>query len=256
MDHFSARQGQQRSAGDDARENNIKAVYSLARSLRSTLGPMGMDKLISNGFGDIVVTNDGYTLLSEMRITHPAARLAVEAAVAQQQSVGDGTTTVVVLAGELLKNAQHLLDENVHPAVIGRGYRRAERLLREMIPAVARSVESFDAGLMHKVAMTAMTGKGPESSRDRLAGRGVEAIRAVGTKAPDGGFDIADIKRERVVEKSTEESELLHGVLLGAGRAQPQMPATVRGARVGIVDRPIEIKNPEITAQIHIQDPQ
>ena len=243
----------ERSAGRAAREGNIMAVYSLAQSLRSTLGPMGMDKLISNGFGDIVVTNDGYTLLSEMRITHPAARLAVEAAVAQQQSVGDGTTTVVVLAGEFLKQAQKLLDENVHPAVIGRGYRLAEKLVRPMLEELAKDVKTLGANALREVAMTAMTGKGPEASRFRLADLAVQAIETV--RAGGQPLDAADIKLDRVVETSTEESELVQGVLIAAERAHPQMRREVTNAKVAIIDRPIEIKNPEITTQIQIHDP-
>lgn len=246
----------ERNAGRIARENNILAVYSLAQSLRSTLGPMGMDKLISNGVGDIIVTNDGYALLSEMRITHPAARLAVEAAVAQQQSVGDGTTTVVVLAGEFLKQAQKLLDENVHPAVIGRGYRHAEKLARAMLEDIARDVESLGSDALRSVAVTAMTGKGPEASRWKLAELAVQALDAV-RSGRDGAeaFDAADIKLDRVVETSTEESELVHGVLIAGERAHPQMRKETRDARVGVIDRPIEIKNPEITTQIQIHDP-
>ncbi len=246
----------ERSAGRAARDSNIMAVYSLAQSLRSTLGPMGMDKLIDNGFGDIIVTNDGYTLLSEMRITHPAARLAVEAAVAQQESVGDGTTTVVVLAGELLKQAQKLIEENVHPAVIGRGYRHAEKLVRAMLDEIARDVDKLGAEALRNVTMTAMTGKGPEASRGKLAELAVEAIAAVRSGAAGHeAVDAADIKLDRVVETSTEESELVHGVLFAGERAHPQMEREVRKARVGVIDRPIEIKNPEITAQIQIHDP-
>lgn len=243
----------ERNAGRAARDGNIMAVYSLAQSLRSTLGPMGMDKLISNGFGDIIVTNDGYTLLSEMRITHPAARLAVEAAVAQQQSVGDGTTTVVVLAGELLKQAQKLLDENIHPAVIGRGYRHAEKLVRPMLESLARDVSGLGEKGLRSVAITAMVGKGPEASRWKLAELAVQALETV--RAGRDTVDAADIKLDRVVETSTEESELVHGVLVAAERAHPQMRREVREARVAIIDRPIEIKNPEITTQIQIHDP-
>lgn len=254
MEYFaSSGVATERNAGRAAREGNIMAVYSLAQSLRSTLGPMGMDKLISNGFGDIVVTNDGYTLLSEMRITHPAARLAVEAAVAQQQSVGDGTTTVVVLAGELLKQAQRLLDENVHPAVIGRGYRHAEKLVRAMLESIAKNVEELGEDGLRAVATTAMTGKGPESSRWKLADLAVQALHIVRSDA--GGFDAADIKLDRVVETSTEESELVQGVLVAAERAHPQMQREVTRAKIALIDRPIEIKNPEISTQIQIHDP-
>ena len=246
----------ERSAGRAARDNNIIAVYALAQSLRSTLGPMGMDKLINNGLGDIVVTNDGYTLLSEMRISHPAARLAVEAAVAQQETVGDGTTTVVVLAGELLKQAQELLDQNIHPAIISRGYRRAEKLVRKMLDELARSVDDLGEEILRAVAITAMIGKGPESSRWALASLAVEAIKIVRScNERNETFNIEDIKLDRVVGKSTDESELVHGVLIARERAHPQMLKEVHNARVALIDRPIEIKSPEITAQIQIHDP-
>lgn len=254
MDFFGPGRSLDRSQGDDAREHNILAVYSLAKSLRSTLGPNGMDKLISNGFGDIIVTNDGYTLLSEMRITHPAARLAVEAAVAQQESVGDGTTSVVVLAGELLKNAKQLLDDHIHPTIVVRGYRRAEKLAREILPSLSRDVKELDEGVLQAIARTAMTGKGPESSRWKLASLAVEATLRVRQPGQET-FDPDAIKLERVVQNSTDESELVDGVLFAGERAHPQMLDRVVDAKVAVIAGPIEIKNPEITAQIQIQEP-
>jgi archaeal chaperonin len=245
-----------RTSGKGAHRTNIAAVYELAESIRSTLGPRGMDKMIVDGLGDITVTNDGYTLLSAMRVQHPAAKLAIEAAVAQQTKVGDGTTTVIVLAGELLRKAQELLDQNIHPAVIARGFRLSEKYAQEMLRELGQAVGHDQEDIIIAVAQTAMTGKGAESAREFLARIALQAVRNVLTVTNKVAVvDSSALRLERMVASSVDETELVNGVVLTREKAHPQMPGSVRNAKIALIDRPIEIKDPEITTQIHINDP-
>lgn len=253
-------EGVDRTTGRDAQRTNIMVICSLADNVRTTLGPKGMDKMIVDGLGDIVVTNDGFTLLTEMRISHPAAKLAIEAVVAQQERVGDGTTTVMVLAGELLRKALELLEMDIHPAVVSRGYRIAEKMAQDILEQLSENVPLEQTlaqrHVLEAVAHTAMTGKGAESSKGKLTDLAIEAMSHV-VRQENGRtvFDRESIKIERMVASSTADSELIKGVVLMRERAHPHMPVLVEKARVALLDQPIEIKNPEITAQIHIDDP-
>ena len=253
-------EGVERTSGRDAQRSNIMVICALADNVRTTLGPKGMDKLIVDGLGDIVVTNDGYTLLTEMRINHPAAKLAIEAVIAQQDRVGDGTTTVMVLAGELLRKALELLELDIHPAVVSRGYRIAERMAQEILEGLAETIPLSDSPELRRaleaVAHTAMTGKGAESAKGTLTDLAIQSIRHVVRQ--ENGRTVLDrdsVKIERMVASSSAQSELVKGVVLMRERAHPHMPLTVKGAKVALIDQPIEIKSPEITAQIQISEP-
>ena len=162
---FILPEGTQRSMGRDAQRSNIMAAKLVAETVRTTLGPKGMDKMIVDSMGDVTVTNDGVTILQEMQIEHPSAKMIVEIAKTQEDVVGDGTTTAVVLAGELLKNAEELLDQNVHPAVIARGYRLAAEKAQEILNDMAETITSKDETVLRQIAMTAMTGKGAEYAK-------------------------------------------------------------------------------------------
>src|SRR3990167_7551893 len=173
---FILPEGTQRTTGKDAQRNNIAAAKAVAETVRTTLGPKGMDKMLVDSLGDIIVTNDGVTILNEMQIDHPAAKMIVEVAKTQEKEVGDGTTTAVVLAGELLKQAEHLLDDNVHPTVIAKGYRLAAERSKHILNELAENVTEKDLDILKKIAITAMTGKGAESAKDHLADLAVKAV--------------------------------------------------------------------------------
>lgn len=246
-----------RTQGREAQRQNIAIVRSLANDVRTTLGPKGMDKMIVDGLGDIIVTNDGYTLLTEMRIKHPAAKLAIEAAIAQQNRVGDGTTTVIVVAGEILAKAQALLDLNIHPAVIGKGFRSAEKIVGEFLDELVETIDLNDESIILSVAQTAMTGKGAETSREHLARLVLDALRLVGKTSHDKFvIDHSGLKLERMAGGQLSESELVRGVVLSREPAHPHMPNLVTDAKVAIIEQAIEIKNPELTTQIQIRNPE
>src|SRR3990167_6106880 len=154
---FILPEGTLRNTGRDAQSRNIMAAKAVAESVRTTLGPKGMDKMLVDTIGDVTITNDGATILNEMEIEHPAAKMIVEVAKTQENEVGDGTTTAVVITGELLKNAEELIDKNVHPAVIARGYRLAAEKAQEILKKIAGNVSKDDKELLKKIAMTAMT---------------------------------------------------------------------------------------------------
>ena len=176
---FILPEGSQRSVGREAQRNNIMASKAVAETVRTTLGPKGMDKMIVDSLGDVTVTNDGVTILEEMQIEHPSAKMIVEVAKTQEDEVGDGTTTAVVLAGDLLKNAEGLLDQEVHPTVIARGYRLAEDKAQEILNKIAEDVTEKDTSTLKNIAMTAMTGKGAESAKEKLADLTVRAVKAI-----------------------------------------------------------------------------
>ncbi|MFC1691855.1 TCP-1/cpn60 chaperonin family protein, partial [Nanoarchaeota archaeon] len=176
---FILPEGTQRTSGKTAQRNNIMAARMVAETVRTTLGPKGMDKMIVDSLGDIVVTNDGVTILEEMQIEHPAAKMVVEVAKTQENEVGDGTTTAVVLSGELLKKAEDLLEKEIHPTVIAKGYRQAERKAQEILKQIAEDVSEKDDSTLKKVAMTAMTGKGAENAKEHLSDLVVKSVKSV-----------------------------------------------------------------------------
>ena len=206
---FILPEGTNRSVGRDAQRNNILAGKVLAETVRTTLGPKGMDKMLVDGLGDIVVTNDGVTILKEMDIEHPAAKMLVEVAKTQEDEVGDGTTTAVIIAGELLKKSENLLDSDIHPTIIAMGYRKAAEKAQEILDEIA--IDDVDSEILLKVAMTAMTGKGTEAAREPLAKLIVEAVEAV---EEDGEVDIDNIKIEKKDGAVVEESNLVEGVIV------------------------------------------
>ncbi len=250
---FILPEGAQRSTGRIAQRNNILAAKLVAETIRTTLGPKGMDKMIVDSLGDVTVTNDGATILDEMNIEHPTAKMIVEVAKTQEDEVGDGTTTAVVLAGELLKNAEPLLDQNVHPAVLARGYRLAAEKAQEILNSVAENVDKNDKELLKKIALTAMTGKGAEAAKEILAQLVVDAVTQVAEE--NGKVDKDNIKIEKKVGKGVEDTELVKGVVIEKERAHPGMPKKVENAKIALLDCALEIKSTEIDAKIQITDP-
>ena len=250
---FILPEGTQRSTGRIAQRNNILAAKLVAETIRTTLGPKGMDKMIVDSLGDVTVTNDGATILDEMNIEHPTAKMIVEVAKTQEDEVGDGTTTAVVLAGELLKNAEPLLDQNVHPAVLARGYRLAAEKAQEILNSVAENIDKNDKELLKKIALTAMTGKGAEAAKEILAKLVVDAVTQVAEE--DGKVNKDNIKIEKKVGKGVEDTELVKGVVIEKERAHPGMPKKVENAKIALIDCALEIKSTEIDAKIQITDP-
>jgi len=253
---FILPEGSQRSTGRSAQKNNIMAAKLVAETVRTTLGPKGMDKMLVDSLGDVVVTNDGVTILEEMSIEHPAAKMLVEIAKTQENEIGDGTTTAVVIAGELLKKAEDLLESNVHPTVIARGYRLAAEKALHALETIAEPVTEQDVRILKMIAETAMTGKGAEGARDKLAEIAVKAVLSVLEK--QGGdivIDKENIKIEKKVGGSLHDAELVQGVILDKERVHSGMPRQMRNAKIALLDLAIEIKNTEIDAKIQITDP-
>ena len=250
---FILSEGTQRTLGRDAQRNNIMAARAVAETVRTTLGPKGMDKMIVDSLGDVTVTNDGVTILEEMSIEHPAAKMIVEVAKTQEDEIGDGTTTAVVIAGELLKNAEELLDKEVHPAVIARGYRLAETKAQEILIQMSEKITSSDEDALIKIAQTAMTGKGAEYSKDTLAKLAVKAVQMV---AEDNNYvDKDNIKLEKRNGGSIEDSELIKGIVIDKERLNASMPRVVKNAKIALIDKEIEIKKTEFEANIQIKSP-
>ncbi len=247
---FILPEGTNRSVGRDAQRNNILAGKVLAETVRTTLGPKGMDKMLVDGLGDIVVTNDGVTILKEMDIEHPAAKMLVEVAKTQEDEVGDGTTTAVIIAGELLKKSESLLDQDIHPTIIAMGYRQAAEKAQEILDSIA--IDSVDEETLIKVAMTAMTGKGTEAAREPLAKLIVDAVQKV---ADDGVVDTDNIKIEKKDGAIVEDSTLVEGVIVDKERVHPGMPSEVKDAKIALVNSPLEVKETEVDAEIRITDP-
>jgi len=244
----------QRTTGRNAQKNNIMAAKLVAETVRTTLGPKGMDKMIVDSLGGITITNDGVTILEEMNIEHPSAKMIVEIAKTQENEVGDGTTTAVVLAGELLKKAEELLEMDIHPTVLAKGYRIAAEKAMIILKEIAEDVNSDDKILL-QIAMTAMTGKGAESSKEKLSNIVVEAVRQITDAGNEKNIDSDNIKIEKKVGGCVEDSELIKGIVLDKERAHPQMPKKVENAKIALIDSALEIKNTEIDAKIQITDP-
>ena len=203
---FILAENTQRNKGRDAQRNNIMAAKLVAETVRTTLGPKGMDKMLVDSVGDIIVTNDGVTILEEMQIEHPAAKMIVEVAKTQEAEVGDGTTTAVILAGELLKNAEILLDMEVHPTVITKGYGLAAEKSIEILNKTCENISKNDEETLTKIAATAMTGKGAETAKEILADLAVKAVRQV---LDNDALDLEDIKLEKKVGGGINYSELI-----------------------------------------------
>jgi thermosome len=212
-----------------------------------------MDKMLVDTMGDVVITNDGVTILKEMDIEHPAAKMMVEIAKTQDAEVGDGTTTAVVVAGELLKQAEALLDQEIHPTVIAAGYRDATDKAIEILKSIAVKVTVKDEELLKKIAITAMTGKGSGTSRGDLAGLAVKAVKAVIDE--DGTVDTDNITVEKKVGAGITDSQLVEGVVVDKERLHPNMPKKVTGAQIALLNAPVEIEKTEVDAKIEITSP-
>jgi thermosome len=247
------KEGSTRTRGRDAQGMNITAAKAVASAVRTTLGPKGMDKMLVDTIGDVVITNDGVTILKEMDIEHPAAKMMVEVAKTQDDEVGDGTTTAVVIAGELLKKAEDLLEQDVHPTIIAAGYRQAAEKAQAILKEIAFDVKATDKTMLKNIAATAMTGKGAEASKDKLCDLVVKAITMV--TDDDGTVDIENIKVEKKTGGSIEDSEIIEGVIIDKERVHPTMPKKVTNAKILLLNAAVEFKKTEVDAEINITSP-
>jgi thermosome len=245
-------EGTLRTLGRSAQRNNIAAAKAVADAVRTTLGPKGMDKMLVDNLGDIVITNDGVTILEEMQIEHPAAKMLVEVAKTQNEEVGDGTTTAAVLAGELLKKAEDLLEQNIHPTVITRGYKLAREKALEILESISEKIEPEDTEDLIKIAITSMTGKGSEIASEHIAKIIVEAVKTV---MDNKEIDKENIKLEKRQGGSAEDTELIRGVIIDKEVAHPAMPKKVKYAKIALLDASLEIEKTETEAQIQITSP-
>ncbi|MBI2584066.1 MAG: TCP-1/cpn60 chaperonin family protein [Candidatus Aenigmarchaeota archaeon] len=253
---FILPEGTLRQTGRDAQLRNIMAAKAVAETVRTTLGPKGMDKMLVDNIGDITITNDGATILKEMEIEHPAAKMMVEVSKTQEDEVGDGTTTAVVFAGELLKKSEELIEQSIHPTMIVRGYRMAKLQALDILNALGQNISINDQMLLEKIAMTAMTGKGSESAKDRLAQVAVEAVRSVAS-VENGKVVInkEDVKLEKKQGGALDETELIKGIVIDKEVVHPNMPKRVKDAKICLLDCALEIKETETSAEIRITSP-
>jgi len=247
----------QRYLGRDAQRMNIMAARVIAEAVRTTLGPRGMDKMLVDNMGDVVITNDGVTILKEMDVEHPAAKMMVEISQTQEDEVGDGTTTAVVLAGELLKKAEELLDQDIHATVIAIGYRHAAEEAQSILDKMALPISKDDEKVLKQIAVTSMSSKGTEAKGDKLADLCVRAVRQI-VEEEDGKLvaDIDHIKVEKKSGGSSADSELIRGILIDKERVHSGMPKRVEKAKIALLNCALEIKKTETDAKINITDPE
>ena len=250
------KEGATRNRGRDAQRSNITAAIIVAEVVKTTLGPRGMDKMLVDTLGDVTVTNDGATVLDEVDVQNPAAKMIVEVAKTQDDEVGDGTTTAVILAGELLKRAQDLLDDNVHPTTIVAGYKKAADRAVDLLDALAEQIKLEDKAALKKVAMTAMHSKGLGGAREHFADIAIEAIQQVMEKRGDSMYaDIDNVQLVKKEGKSLLDTQLVRGIIVDKEVVHPGMPKQVKNAKIALLDAALEIEKTEISAEIRINDP-
>jgi thermosome len=251
------KEGSSRSKGREAQHTNIEAAKIVAETVKSSLGPKGMDKMLVDSFGDVTITSDGRTILDEMDIQHPAAKMMVEVAKTQDNEAGDGTTTAVIISGELLNKAQELIEKNVHPTIIIDGYKKASEKALEVLEKIAIQVDLNSQDYLKKVAITSMASKLVAEHKEYLADLAVKAILAVAEK--DGEkykADVDDVKVEKKPGESTRDTKLIQGIVLDKDVAQSGMPKRVEKAKIALLDCPLEIEKTEFDAKINIESPE
>jgi len=250
------KEGATRSRGTEARRNNIMAARVIAEAITTTLGPRGMDKMLVSSIGDITITNDGAAILDEIDVQHPAAKMMVEVAKTQDDMVGDGTTTAVVLSGQLLKKGEELLEQNIHPTIIVSGYRKAAQEALEVLSKISKPVDLDDKKSLKKVALTSMGSKAVGPAKEHFAEIVVEAVKQIAEKRGDKW--IADIDNIQIVKKegkSLEDTQLVRGIILDKEVVHAGMPKRVENAKIALIDAALEVKKTEFDATIRIQDP-
>ena len=251
------REGSKRSRGREAQHGNITAAKVVAESVRSALGPKGMDKMLVDNFGDVTITNDGRTILDEMDIQHPAAKMMVEVAKTQDKEAGDGTTSSVIVAGELLNLAEGLIDKNIHPTIIIEGFKLASQKALEVLDKIAIPVDLASSDYLKKVAVTAMGSKIVAEYKEYLADITVKAMLAVAEKQVDGTMkaDVDDVKVEKKTGLSLADTSIINGIVLDKEIVHSGMPKRVEKAKIALLDASMENEKPELDAKINIENP-
>ena len=253
---FILKEGTKRETGKDAMKKNISAAKAIADAVRSTLGPRGMDKMLVDSMGDVVITNDGVTILKEIDVEHPAAKMMVEVSKTQDSEVGDGTTTAVILAGELLKNAEELVDQNVHPTVITKGYRMAAEKAKGILNEIANPISIDDNENLKKISKTALSSKSASMAKDMLSEIVVNAVKRVAEKVGDKWVvNVDDIQIVKKHGGSIDSTELIEGMIIDKEKVHPGMPKRVENAKIALINMALEVKKPEIDANIQIKSP-
>lgn len=245
-------EGYSRTQKRDAQQNNIMAAQLVSETIRTTLGPKGMDKMLVDGNGTVVITNDGVTILKEMAIEHPAAKMIVEVARTQEEEVGDGTTTAVVIAGALLKKAEDLLEQKIHPTVITKGYTMASRKAIELLTEMSTEIDTKDEEVLLKLTKTCISTKAPAESKQLIK---LLVDATVKIKGEDT-LDIGNIKLQKKVGKSVNDSELISGLIIDKERVNINMPKTVKDAKIALISNAFEIEKTEVEAKININSPE
>jgi archaeal chaperonin len=251
------KEGTQREKGKGAQMNNIMAARAISDAVKSTLGPKGMDKMLVDSMGDATVTNDGATILKEIDVEHPAAKMIVEVAKAQDEECGDGTTSAVILTGELLKYAGELLEQNIHPTVITHGYKLASEKAIEIINKLAMPIKPNDKKTLKNIAITSMSSKGASAAKEILADVVVDAVTSVAEKTTDGKVyvDMDNIQIQKKHGGVIGETNIIKGIILDKERVHDGMPKQVKNAKIALVNAALEVKKTEVDARIQIQDP-
>ncbi|MCQ8892747.1 MAG: TCP-1/cpn60 chaperonin family protein [Candidatus Methanosuratincola sp.] len=250
------KEGTQRTQGREAQKINMMAARAIAEAVRTTLGPKGMDKMLVDTLGDVTVTNDGATILGEIEVQHPAAKMMVEISKTQDDEVGDGTTSSVVITGELLKKAEDLIDKNIHPTLIVQGYKKAAEKAVEVLSKIAIPVGFDDEKNLKMIAYTAMNSKASVGNQDYFADMAMKAVKAIAERR--GDKYIADLDYIQIVKKqggSIADSQLVYGVIVDKEVVHPGMPKVVENAKIALLDTPLEIEKTEFDAEIRITDP-
>jgi thermosome len=250
------KEGTKREKGKGAQSNNIAAALAISDAVKSTLGPKGMDKMLVDSMGDVVVTNDGATILKEIDVEHPAAKMIVEVAKSQDEECGDGTTSAVVLTGELLKYAGELLEQNIHPTVVCAGYKLAADKAKETLNKMSMPVKSNDKKTLKDIATTSMASKGASSEKEKLADVVVDAVLNVQEKVDDKIYvDLDNIQIQKKQGGGIANTEIIEGIILDKERVHDGMPKIVKNAKIALVNAALEVKKTEVDARIQIQDP-
>ncbi len=250
------KEGTKREKGRGALSNNIQAAKAIADAVRSTLGPRGLDKMLVDSMGDVVVTNDGVTILKEMDVEHPAAKMLVEVAKTQDQEAGDGTTTAVVLTGELLKRAESLIEQNIHPTIISQGYRLAATKALEVLQQLSQPIAITDTEQLRQIAVTSMASKSVSFNRDLMGDIAVKAVTAVAEKRGTGyNVDLDNIQLIKKQGGQMSDTQLIEGVIVDKEKVHSGMPTRVENPKIALLDAALEIKKTEIDAKIEINDP-
>lgn len=250
------KEGTGRRRGREAQRNNITAARVIGEVLRSTLGPRGMDKMLIDSLGDITITNDGAAILDEIDVEHPAAKMITEVAKTQDDMVGDGTTTAVVLSGELLKRAEELLDQNIHPLIVVSGFRKGAQKAVETLNKVGTLVDINDRNTLRKVALTSMGSKAVGAAKEIMADIAIDAVKLISEKRGDKWIaDIDNIQITKKEGKSLFDSQLVKGIIIDKEVVHAGMPKKVAKAKIALLDCPLEVEKTEFSAEIRIKDP-